>query len=202
MKNNFPKGSDTLLETLRTGAPDAFEQLYVNHREDFFSWAGRRFEAGRQDMEDAWQDAVVALYRYAHSGKLADIHCDIRTWLFAVGHKRLFNQKRKIKRIEWKDHIDDSMIQAAMPDESAFSPPGDGWKQRHLQSAMKSISPKCRDMLIQRYYLQKAIGEIQEDCELLNANTTSATLSRCLKRLKDIILRNLLSSNRHPSSSQ
>lgn len=201
MKNDFPKGSDTLLETLRTGTPDAFEQLYVNHREDFFSWAGRRFEAGRQDMEDAWQDAVVALYRYAHSGKLADIHCDIRTWLFAVGHKRLLNQKRKIKRIMWKDLIDDSMIQAAMPDESAFSSPGDGWKQRHLQSAMKSISPRCRDLLVQRYYLQKAIAEIQEDSDLLNANTTSATLSRCLKRLKDIITRNLL-SNQHPSSSQ
>jgi hypothetical protein len=47
LKNNFPKGSDTLLETLRTGAPDAFEQLYAEHREGFFFWAGRRFEAGR-----------------------------------------------------------------------------------------------------------------------------------------------------------
>ncbi len=52
MKNNFPKGSDTLLETLRTGAPDAFEQLYVNHREDFFSWAGRRFETGYVNLYD------------------------------------------------------------------------------------------------------------------------------------------------------
>jgi len=47
LKNDFPKGSDNLLETLRTETPDAFEQLYAEHREDFFSWAGRRFEAGR-----------------------------------------------------------------------------------------------------------------------------------------------------------
>lgn len=201
MKNNIPTGSATIFEMLRTGAPDAFEQLYSSYREEFFSWAGRRFEAGRQDMEDAWQDAIVALYRYVHSGKVTEIHCEIRTWLFAVGYKRLLNQKRKTKRIVWRDHIDDSAIQPFIPDESVFLPPTEGWKQRHLQSAMKSISSKCRDLLVQRYYLQKAISEIQEECELLNANTTSATLSRCLKRLKDIILRNVL-SNQYQSSSQ
>lgn len=201
MKNNIPTGSATILETLRSGAPDAFEQLYASYREDFFSWAGRQFEANRQDMEDAWQDAVVALHRYVHSRKLTEIHCEIRTWLFAVGYKRLLNQQRKIKRIVWKDHIDDLMIQAAIPDEPAFSPQPEGWKQRHLQSAIKSISPKCRDLLVQRYYMQKTIAEIQEECKLLNANTTSATLSRCLKRLKDIILRNVL-SNQYQSSSQ
>ena len=201
MKNDFPTDSATILETLRTGAPDAFEQLYASYREEFFSWAGRRFEAGRQDKEDAWQDAVVALYRYVHSGKLAEIHCEIRTWLFAVGYKRLLNQKRKTKRIVWKDHIDDSLIQPVILDEPAFSPQTEGWKQRHLKSAIKSISPRCRELLVQRYYMQKAISEIQEECELLNANTTSATLSRCLKRLKDIILRNVL-SNQYQSSSQ
>ena len=200
MKNALPTDSATILEALRTGTPDAFEQLYTSYRKEFFSWAGRRFEAGRQDMEDAWQDAVIALHRYVHSGKLTEINCEIRTWLFAVGYKRLLNQKRKTKRIVWKDHIDDSMIQAAIPDEQAFSPHADGWKQRHLQSAMKSISPRCRELLVQRYYMQKAISEIQEERELLNANTTSATLSRCLKRLKDIILTNVL-SNQNQSSS-
>lgn len=152
-------------------------------------------------MEDAWQDAVVALHQYACAGKLSKIHCSIRTWLFAVGYKRLLNQKRKIKRIVWKDHIDDCIRAGALYDEQSPGSSDDDWKQLHLKSAMKSISPKCRDMLIQRYYLQKAIEEIQEDCDLLNANTTSAALSRCLKRLKDIIIRNLL-SNQHPSSSR
>lgn len=162
------------------------EELYALYRESFFRWAGKRFNANRQDFEDAWQEAVTAFYLQVSSGKLVSLRHEVRTWLFAVGYKRLLNNNRKLKRILWRDHIDEALQQ------DAFQPE---WLEKHetsanresLKSAMKAMSSQCREMLVQRYFLEQSLEEIQQNWELNSANTTSATLSRCLKRLKELI---------------
>lgn len=189
MKNDFPKGSDTFLDTLRTGAPDAFEQLYVNHREDFFSWAGRRFEAGRQDMEDAWQDAVVALYQQVCEERLTHLSCSIRTWLFATGFRRLLNNHRKLKRIYWRDTIDDALIKGLAEDVAENAENSE--RSKRLLDAMNILSPQCREMLVERYYHEQSIESIKTTWQFNNANTTSASLSRCLKKLKQLLRESL-----------
>lgn len=175
-----------IIRALQSGRLEAVDALYSSYREPFFRWAGKRFDANRQDFEDAWQEAVTAFYMHVMSGKLTALRCDARTWLFAVGYKRMLNNHRKIKRILWKDSIDETLQQEAFRvevQEKQFH----AEKKESLQSAMKTMSSQCRDMLVQRYFQEKSIEEIQEDFELSNANTTSATLSRCLKRLKELI---------------
>lgn len=175
-----------IIAALHAGKLEAIDELYVLYRESFFRWAGKRFDANRQDFEDAWQEAVTAFYTQVISGKLSSLRYDARTWLFAVGYKRLLNNNRKLKRILWKDAIDETLQQEAFwaeAQEKQFQ----AEKKESLQYAMKTMSPQCRDMLVQRYYQEKSIEEIQADFELSNANTTSATLSRCLKRLKELI---------------
>lgn len=176
--------SNDIIQALRSGAPDAVDMLYERYRADFFRWAGRRFEANRQDLEDAWQEAVIAFYEQVTTGRLTDLRFQVRSWLFAVGYKRLLNNHRKIRRILWKDSIDEALRH------DAFGPAGreaGGEKRESIQTAMKAMSVQCREMLIQRYYQEKSIEEIRMDWEHNNVNTTSATLSRCLKRLKELI---------------
>ncbi len=175
-----------IIGALHAGKLDAVDELYAHHREAFFKWAGKRFDANRQDFEDAWQEAVIALYTQVMSGKITALRYDARTWLFSVGHKRLMNNNRKIKRILWKDRIDET-IQKGIFWPEVQETQASTEKKESLQSAMKTMSSQCRDMLVQRYYQEKSIEEIQEDFELSNANSTSATLSRCLKRLKELI---------------
>ena len=162
------------------------EELYARYRADFFRWAGRRVEANRQDMEDAWQDAVIAFYTQIMTGKLTTLRYEARVWLFSVGYKRLLNHRRKIRRILWQDKIDEALRQDAswldIPENHSHS-----GKKESLHTAMKTMSDQCREMLVQRYFLEKSIEEIQREWEHNSANTTSATLSRCLKRLKDLL---------------
>lgn len=178
--------SNDIIGALQAGKQDAVDELYVHHREAFFQWADKRFVANRQDLEDAWQEAVVALYTQVMSGKLTVLRCSVRTWLFAVGYKRLLNNNRKVKRILWKDAIDDTLLQESFWTEIQEKQ-AHAEKKEMLHTAMKTMSSQCRDMLVQRYYQEKSLKEIQEDFELSNANSTSATLSRCLKRLKELI---------------
>ncbi len=178
--------AESLIAALRSGDAAALETLYGVYREDFFRWAARRFEGTRQDFEDAWQDAVIAFYQQVRSGKIESLRHEARVWLFAVGYKRLLSNHRKLKRILWKDEIDDALLKGNPVGEAPFeSAPTE--QQQRLQSAMKALSPQCRDMLVQRYYQEQSIEDIRQEWDLQNANTASATLSRCLRRLKEII---------------
>lgn len=182
--------AEDIIDALRSGNFGVVEMLYSAHREAFFRWAARRFKATRQDFEDAWQDAVIAFYQQVQSGKIESLRYGVNTWLFAVGYKRLLNNHRKLKRIHWRDHIDDALLGNYLPDDlhqEAVAPE----KKQHLEAAMKIISPQCREMLVQRYYFEQSIEDIRREWELQNLNTASATLSRCLKRLKEIIQKTL-----------
>lgn len=178
--------NDDVIDALRSGQMQAVEDLYTRYRADFFRWAGRRFDVNRHDLEDAWQDAVIAFYTQVMSGKLTTLRYEARVWLFSVGYKRLLNDRRKIKRILWKDKIDEVLRHdiswSDFPENHGHSE-----KREFLHTAMKTISGQCREMLVQRYFMEKSIEEIQQEWEHNNTNTTSATLSRCLKRLKDLI---------------
>jgi len=183
--------AENLIAALRSGETDALESLYGAYREDFFRWAARRFVGTRQDFEDAWQDAVIAFYQQVQSGRIESLRYEVRAWLFAVGFKRLLSNHRKLKRILLKDRIDDALLNGEMsndlPEETAKPE-----QQQRLGSAMKALSPQCREMLVQRYYWEQSIEDIRQEWNLQNANTASATLSRCLKRLKEIIQKTLL----------
>jgi len=178
--------NDELIAALRAGRVQVLEDLYTVYRTNFFHWAAQRFDVNRQDMEDAWQEAVTAFYTQVMFGKLTALRYEVRVWLFAVAYKRLLNNNRKLKRILWKDSIDDVLQgDASWLDYQENQIREE--KKESLQTAMKTMSDQCREMLVQRYFQEKSIEEIQEDWEHNSANTTSATLSRCLKRLKNLI---------------
>lgn len=179
------KHTDQLVTALQSGDTAALESLYADHREAFFRWAGRRLYANRQDMEDAWQDAVVALYVQVQAGRLAELSSGVRTWLFAVGYRRLLNNNRKLKRLVWRDHIDDAL--AASADSFDIGDMPNAQHLRQLEAAMLALSAQCRTMLVQRYFWEWDVAKIQKAWAFGTLNATSASISRCLRRLKNTI---------------
>ena len=174
--------AETVINSLQAGDSRAIEELYAHYREDFFRWASYRFEGTRQDFEDAWQDSIIAFYQQVNQGKLVHLRYEVHTWLYAVGYKRLLNNNRKMKRMLWKDQIDDALLTIELEKED-----NEPEKVQALHRAMKSMSSQCRELLVARYYQNQGIEEIQQGWNLKNANTTSATLARCLGRLKEFI---------------
>jgi RNA polymerase sigma factor (sigma-70 family) len=179
--------STSIISALQAGEVQVLETLYMTYRNDFFRWGGRRFQATGQDFEDAWQEAVLAFYEQVRSGKLTSLRHSVRTWLFAVGYKRLVTYNRKIRRIFWKDAIDEVLFKETQAIEFLWDEPApDEWAL--IGKAMQSISPQCREILVQRFYEGKKIPDIKAMLGHNSENTTSATLSRCLRKLKETVL--------------
>ncbi len=186
LENPGQLNSEKLISALRSGSREALEGLYMSYRDDFFRWAGRRFQAPRQDFEDAWQEAVFAFYEQVAARKLTALRHSARTWLFAVGYRRLLNYRRKTKRIFWKDEIDDALVKdpafQSFPEEEPQAE-----EKESLMAAMQEMPPQCGELLKQRFFLEKSIAEMQGALGYQSVNALSVSLSRCLKRLKEII---------------
>lgn len=177
--------SAEILRALSEGHTQVLQSLYEQHRPDFFRWAGRRIECGRPEMEDAWQEAVFAFYEQAASRKLTAFRYNARTWLFAVGYRKLLNQRRKTKWIFWKDEIDDALVRDPVFQQFPGEEPG-AEEQASLLASLEEMSPQCRNLLRQRFFFEKSIPEIQQLYDYQSANALSVSLSRCLKRLKEL----------------
>lgn len=186
MLNPSQTESEKIIQALQSGRTEVLESLYGRYREDFFRWAGRRFQANREDCEDVWQEAIIAFYEQVVSGKLIALRYGLRTWLFAVGCKRLLQNNRKMKRFLWRGSISQAMLKDVQLIEFQWDEPS---AEEHalLEKSMRGLSPQCREILVQRFYEHRKIPDIREALNHNSENTTSATLSRCLKRLKDIV---------------
>ncbi len=172
-----------IIEALVEGRANALESLYSRYREDFFRWADKRVKGNRQDFEDAWQEAVITFYEQVVSSRLTNIRVNVRVLLFVIGFRALLKSKRKTKRLLWKDEIDEALAGMVFQEEPALL-----ISREKLLEVMDQLSGACREILILRYFEEISIPDIQTKLNYNTPNTTSATLSRCMKKLKELLL--------------
>lgn len=137
-------------------------------------------------MEDAWQEAVIAFYEQVRAQKLTSLRASPRVWLFAVGYRQLAKSHKKTRRFIWKDAIDHFLRQETWSDDTDEPQQAPEWAL--IEQCLQTISPQCQEILIQRFFEGKKIPEIKALLGHSSENTTSATLSRCLKKLKENVM--------------
>jgi len=195
------KEAGEVIAALRAGQLRIMEGLYDQFRKEFSGWAAKRFYSTHSDIEDAWQEAVLIFYERVMSGRLSEMRCSVKTFLFAVGYKWLLKLHRKLKRIWWTDEVDKVMPTDPLLTSFAFD--DDIWEEERLllRVAMKSLSAKCQEMLTLRHYDELDIAALVELYMIKRAenpanNTTekditknniSSQLAQCLSKLKGII---------------
>lgn len=177
---------------IQNGDITAVEQLYLKHREEFFKWAVSNFNCKIQDAEDVWQEAIITFFENVKNRRILVLRCSLCTYLFSIGKHILLNKLRKDNKIdllgtfdEYEDRIDGDLIFNFDNVE----------KEASLTRYFDALGRKCKDLLISRFYLGKPIDVIRQETGLNNNNVVSASLSRCLNRLKDIIKSNNISND-------
>lgn len=177
------KESDSrLLDLLKNGDTHAIERIYMLYRAEFFSWARSRYISSPQDLEDAWQDAVIVFFENVKNGRLLVLNSSIKTYLFAVGKNILLNCLRKNSRIDLTDKHPEEPEDAQIPLEMDYSE-----EESELARHFERLGKKCKDLLIKKYYYGKPIDLIRQETGMNSNNVVSASLSRCLSRLRDLI---------------
>src|SRR5688572_6030458 len=179
--------ANSLLLSLSQGNMAVLDQLYDDHRDDFLRWAGQRFQIkNRDDLIDAWHDTMIMFYEQIRDKKLVHLTCEMKTYLFTIGYRRLLKMHKKSEKTDLKDEFDaniniDESINV-LENEAIME------QQQHiLKEAVKALPEKSRQILTLRFMEGKSISQIMQLMGYESENAVSVTLSRGLKKLKESI---------------
>lgn len=175
-----------LFEAIRGGNHTLLDRLYLDHRAAFVTFACRQLFATEEDAADCFQDAVIAFYKNIVSGRLQELTCSIRTYLFSIGKRLVYRRNHQRQREQPTDH--EAGVQPA--DELDWSLI-DRFEHEHQRSvllaAMNKLGEPCRKILTLYYYHHYPMNSVAESVGLPSAGATRIKKMRCLKELKKLV---------------
>lgn len=175
----------SLIDILIHSNPKEISKLYYLHRSAFF-YFGKKYGVDQDSMADIYQDAFVVLRKQAIQGKLEVVNSSLKTYLFGIGKRMIFNHYKQHKNtvsLEPKLHIANDNIEKITFDE----PVELSVEQRLLQTFFNKLGKRCKEMLILFYYRGLTVEEIAEKEGYDNTNVVSSQKSRCIKQLRAMI---------------
>lgn len=178
-----------LFNAIRAGQHELLDTLYQDHRDAFIHFARQQLGANEEDAVDGFQDAVIVFYKNTVSGKLEELSCSIRTYLFAVG-KRIIYRKNEQRRRESPMDLDTGRNPADELDMGIFDKIEDDHRKQLLANGLDQLGEPCRQILTLFYYHRYPIESVQNTLGLSSPGAVRVKKLRCLDQLKNILTKN------------
>lgn len=171
-----------ILESLSTKGMEGIGALYEKYRDEFVNFA-RRYRAEENDILDAYQDAIIALYENTLAGKTKELKSSVKTYLFSIGKYILINKLKKKQTIVSDEQVElEEGIENNIEEQINLN-----YQQKQLLGALNDLGDPCRKLLLLFYYQRYTIEAIMYEMSYQNENTVKASKSRCMKQLKAIV---------------
>lgn len=177
----MPATDHERLTAIQNGDREALGELYAAYRADFVAFA-RGYGLGAELAVDVWQDAIIAFYENVVGGKVAELRCSLKTYLFSIGKYRVVDELRRQGR-QASFKADGHALVELVPAER-FQPQE---VNERLDTAVARLGEKCRRLLTLFYYDNFAVDAIANRLGYANENTVSAHKSRCMKKLRELL---------------
>ena len=185
-KVDFKPGN--IIRSVSAGNMNVLDRVYDAYRDVFIDWAGQRFHLkNRQDILDAWHDTMIIFYEQIREKKLTQLTCELRTYLFTIGYRRLIKMHNKNGTIE---PIEDILTNQEINEIINVSEPEEinDQKEKVLVTAIEELPDPTRQILIKRFMWKKSISRITMDMGYKSENLVSIILSRGINQLKKLIM--------------
>lgn len=181
---------ERLFSGIAAGNHRLLDQLYLQHREAFITYAQRQLYATEEDAADCFQDAVIAFYKNVVSGRLTEMTCAIRTYLFAIGKRMVYRRNQQRHREVTADPdagIGLGNDPAGELDLSLVNRFENDHRKAVLTTGMAQLGDTCRELLTLFYYHRYPIESIQNTLEFSSPGAVRIKKMRCLDQLKKIL---------------
>ena len=159
-----------------------YRALYTEHRGAFVKWAQQHYSVREEEARDAFQEAVIVLYRKMQGSDLAGLNCSVRTYLFAVGRNQLLTCMRVLRR---QEHLQEEFH--GIPDEALATK---DMERQEKEATAELVRQRLAEMkpddrrVLELYYLEgKDMDAVAEAMGLKNRNVAKKKKHFALQRL-------------------
>ncbi len=171
--------SQSIVELIRMHGQEALKNVYLEHRDEFISWARRQMHCSADQAKDAYQQAIIILYENIVNAKLVMLQSSEKTYLFAIGKNKLREMLREDVRFQNLDSIDYMEL-------GAEEEPVDPKKLRHASECLQHLGEPCKRLLEEFYYHQSTMTRIAEKLGYKNEDAAKSQKYKCLARLRKL----------------
>ena len=164
-------------------------QLYDAYNKQFKKWAEWHFpKYDSYTHEDVFHEALIIYLENSKKGKFQNLNVPLINLLIGIGHKLFLKKWTSKQLLTFPEQIPESekenltnVLDTIIAEETETE------KAAWLKDGFDKLGEECQELLTLFYYEQKKIPEIVELLGYKNENVASASKSRCLKTLKDIL---------------
>lgn len=178
------KKEKALLVAIRQGNRKVLQEQYEVHRTAFMDWGVRRYQCEREALVDVYQEAFIVLYQNLVSGKLDEMSCSIRTYIFSVAKNLLFKQFRRNTRT---DTTQGDQLYLLADDDLNIE---EEWvltdQQKSLRNAIQSMGKVCQELITLYYYHGLDQESIMQRMQYKNTQTVKSQKVRCMRQLEKL----------------
>ncbi len=177
-----------LLHRLQQGDERVLSELYTAYRAPFLKWAEKQFGLDYERAVDVYQDATVALYQNARTGKLQGLQASLKTYLFAIGKHLILSELRQQKRQQ--EALAGWGVQEQEAQVLPLSPSPADQRQELLEAlsvTLDALPEKSRNLIGLFYFGRQSMKEICVSLGYKNENVAKSTKLRCLGLLREAL---------------
>ena len=182
------KNREIWVKRVKTGDTRALELLYRAYRGEFIVWIVRKTSCTQEMALDLFQDSVLALYKNAKAGHLDEMRSSLKTYLFSIGYKMFYHQKRKLEAsstlfLEERKEVLQQMVVMPGKNEDLNE------RQKLVSQSILKLRLSCQDILTMYYYKGMNMKDIAEEQNYSSANVAKVMKLRCMKALRKIVMK-------------
>lgn len=171
-----------LIEKLKSGDPDAAEQMYNANVDRVYSLVFNQVDRDHQVAQEIVQETFLAAVK---SARYFYGRSSILTWLCSIANRKVADFYRRKKR-EAKHRVDYAVEPEQVPalDESAVSLAESAESSVAIRQALFSLPLHYRQVLVFKYIEGFSVSEISE-IMVRSPKSIEGLLTRARKELKD-----------------
>lgn len=145
---------------------------YLSYRKVFLGWAIKKWSnIDEHIIEDIFHDSLVVFLKYQQEEK---INVAPITFIIAVGN-RLLSKRPVFQDFKKTDKPENPVNES------------DTHLNEVVRKGLCQLDPKCKEILIAKYYYQFSMDEIKEELGGASRDVIRTQKLRCMKKLKNIV---------------
>lgn len=166
--------------------PQLIAKFYEMYRIDFIRFAKSYFKVDDDFAAEIYQESYYIMYSNFIDGRVKELNCALKTYLFAIGRNLIMNELKKDKK-----HIEIIDIEsiAAIPDLDVIEEEnGHSRKMSIVRDAVSALKDPCKTILTMFYWGKKKLAEILPELpNYKKIDTLKNQKSKCLDRLEKLL---------------
>lgn len=138
------------------------------------------------DIEEIYDDAILALYQNVKEGKLKELTCSLQTYINKIGEHKAIDLIRK-KQLTTEELPEYETIDYCDATEELWLSDGDNMEEERkstIYNLIEKLVEPCKKILFSFYYDHCSMEVIAQSMGMANSDVAKTQKSRCMGKVK------------------